>query len=63
MPNHNMKNLLDTNQNDEYIELNNKTLFCSKNKNNVSLLVEKDSNPIIKGNTYFYLIIIVNLKS
>ncbi|XP_060853914.1 uncharacterized protein KIAA2026-like [Rhopalosiphum padi] len=49
MPNHNMKNLLDTNQNDEYIELNNKTLFCSKNKNNVSLLVEKDSNPIIKA--------------
>uniref|UniRef100_A0A2S2P1Y7 Uncharacterized protein n=1 Tax=Schizaphis graminum TaxID=13262 RepID=A0A2S2P1Y7_SCHGA len=37
MPNYNIKNLLDSNQNDEYIELNNK------------LLVEKDSSPIIKA--------------
>lgn len=62
MPNHNIKNLLDTYQSDEYNE-HNKTLVCSKNKNNKSLLEEKDSKPIIKGNTYFYLIILVDLKS
>jgi len=62
MPNHNIKNLFDTYQGDEYNE-HNKTLVCSENKNNKSLLEEKDSKPIIKGNTYLYLIILVDLKS
>jgi len=62
MPKYNIKNLLDTYQIDEYNE-HNKTLVCLKNKNNISLLEEKDSKPIIKGNTYFYLIILVDLKS
>ncbi|CAH1726664.1 unnamed protein product [Aphis gossypii] len=48
MPNHNIKNLLDTYQSDEYNE-HNKKLVCSKNKNNKSLLEEKDSKPIIKA--------------
>lgn len=61
MPQHNIKNLLDTYQSDEYNE-HNKTLVCSKNKNNISLLEEKDSKPIIKGNNYLYLIILVYLK-
>jgi len=54
-------NLLDTKQNDEYNE-HTKTLVCSKNKDDISLLEIKDSMPIAQGNIYFYSIIIIYLK-
>jgi len=54
-------NLLDTNQNDQY-NGHTKTLVCSKNKDDISLLEMKDSMPIAQGNIHFYSIIIINLK-
>jgi len=55
-------NLLDGSQNDEY-NGHSKTLVCSKNKDDISLLEVKESKPIAQGNVlYFYLIIITNLK-